>query len=177
MLYSSGFINIWHSMWGIILLHFSRGFDLDYWILNKKRRLAHKIDDSPALLVLEFKMPYFLIKYLHQHLSGNLRDIILIKNAPLWETIPDLVTLLWGKWLINGTIATNVTEFTTRVLLRLGSDLKYVMHCQWNDLYHWISVLGLKSFNTQLLKFAAITYWHQSVSLPWCGCFVVPKYT
>ena len=111
-------------------------------------------------------MPYFLIKYLHQHLSGNLRDIILIKNEPLWETIPDLVTLLWGKWLINGTIATNVTEFTTRVLLRLGSDLKYVMHCQWNDLYHWISVLGLKSFNTQLLKFAAITYWHQSVSLP-----------
>jgi len=72
-----------------------------------KKRHAHKIDDSPALLVREFQMP---------HIGSNIHNkqwFIPIKihhSSAKFGKTSNLVTLLWGKWNENGTITNNRSE-------------------------------------------------------------------
>ena len=54
-------------------------------------------------------------------------NVIFIKNAPLWEKKSRFGHTSFIKVVINGTIATNVTQFLTRVLPRLLS-IQYYLH-------------------------------------------------
>ena len=62
-----------------MILIFNDILKKDSWNLQKIR-LAHKIDDSPALLVLQFQMPHVranIHSILYANIYNNTGDIIL----------------------------------------------------------------------------------------------------